>query len=75
MLIQLLAKTGASYKKLSMSAKTETTVTYDRSARSLADYFSGIGPRLEDIELAFCLAPTRVDPVVLEIGCGDGRER
>jgi SAM-dependent methyltransferase len=57
-----------------MSTKSETTLTYDKSARMLADYFTGIGSRSADIDLAFSLAPTQSNPSVLEIGCGDGRD-
>jgi SAM-dependent methyltransferase len=53
--------------------KQITIDTYNNSAKELAEYFRGIGSRIEDIELAIKLSG--VDkPDVLEIGCGDGRD-
>jgi predicted TPR repeat methyltransferase len=54
--------------------RQDTINTYNFSARALAEYFRGIGPRVEDINLAFELADNPVDARVLEIGCGDGRD-
>lgn len=53
----------------------ETLNTYNRSAKELSKYFSGIGPRLKYIEEALELAG-KIDGtgVVLELGCGDGRD-
>lgn len=52
-----------------------TTIdTYDRSAKGLAEYFKGIGPRIEDIERGLTLAKASTDARVVEIGCGDGRD-
>ncbi|MBP7807414.1 class I SAM-dependent methyltransferase [Candidatus Saccharibacteria bacterium] len=52
----------------------KTIETYDASAEQLADYFKGIGPRVDDIERAIDLADTNTDLRVVEIGCGDGRD-
>lgn len=55
------------YKKL-------TVDTYNKSAKELAEYFRGIGPRTDDIKRAIELAGNPKDPSILEIGCGDGRD-
>lgn len=57
-----------------MDWNTKTIETYDTSAKALADYFRGIGPRAKDIELALELAGAMQDARVIEIGCGDGRD-
>jgi len=54
--------------------KQRTIDTYNNSARELAAYFKGIGSRVDDIEQVLSLAPERVNPTVIEIGCGDGRD-
>lgn len=51
-----------------------TIETYDRSARALADYFKGIGPRVADIRRGLELACAADEARVVEIGCGDGRD-
>jgi SAM-dependent methyltransferase len=51
-----------------------TVDTYNKSAKELAEYFRGIGPRTDDINKAFELAGNPYEPKVLEIGCGDGRD-
>ncbi|MEJ0073282.1 MAG: class I SAM-dependent methyltransferase [Candidatus Saccharibacteria bacterium] len=51
-----------------------TIDTYNHSADKLADYFAGFGSRVTDIDRAFELAGNPVQPTVLEIGCGDGRD-
>ena len=48
--------------------------TYNKSAKELAEYFRGIGPRVKYIELAFTAAGNPKNARVLEIGCGDGRD-
>jgi SAM-dependent methyltransferase len=50
------------------------TEIYDESADELSDYYDRIGPRYGDIELAFADAGNPENPVVLEIGCGNGRD-
>lgn len=55
-------------------AHKETIETYDRSARKLAEYFAGIGARIDDIERALQLANATNDAKVVEAGCGDGRD-
>lgn len=47
---------------------------YDDSAQKLAEYFSGIGSRIEDIERALKLANKNNGARVIEVGCGDGRD-
>ncbi len=56
------------------STRQETIDTYNKSARELAEYFNGIGPRVKYIEKAFELAGNPVHPRVVEIGCGNGRD-
>jgi SAM-dependent methyltransferase len=52
----------------------KTIKTYDDSARAIGEYFSGIGPRVADIDLVFTLADDGKNARVVEIGCGDGRD-
>lgn len=54
--------------------RQQTIDTYNKSAKELAEYFKGIGPRNEDIDRAFDLAGEPQSARVLEIGCGDGRD-
>jgi SAM-dependent methyltransferase len=54
--------------------RQKTVDTYNRSAKELAEYFQGIGPRNHDIEKGFELIGNISNPKVLEIGCGDGRD-
>jgi SAM-dependent methyltransferase len=56
-----------------VDSETRTKQTYDQSAAGLADYFAGIGPRNKDIDIAFELV-NKTQPIVLELGCGDGRD-
>lgn len=56
-----------------MENKTQTIKTYNESARALAERFDRIGARIAEIEETF--APlNKEQPVVLEIGCGNGRD-
>ena len=55
-----------------MADKDQTIKTYDRSAKSLADYFAGIGSRVADIDVAMAFAGYPDAPKIFEIGCGDG---
>jgi SAM-dependent methyltransferase len=48
--------------------------TYNKSAKELAEYFQGIGPRVRYIDSAFKAAGNPQDAIVVEIGCGDGRD-
>lgn len=58
-----------------MSDHGETLQAYDQHASEFADYFKGIGPRVDDIKLALELAGKSDGTAdVLEIGCGDGRD-
>lgn len=54
--------------------RQQTIDTYNSSAEALAEYFSGIGPRVKYIDTALRLAGEPEAPRVLEIGCGDGRD-
>lgn len=51
-----------------------TIDTYNKSAVEMAEYFAGIGSRTDDIDKAIELAGSPEQPVILEIGCGDGRD-
>lgn len=51
-----------------------TKKTYEESAKSLAEYFSSLDAREDDIERAFDLVGGTQDSAVLELGCGDGRD-
>lgn len=57
-----------------MNWKEKTVETYNKSAKELAEYFRGIGSREKDIDLAIKLAGQPNNPMILEIGCGDGRD-
>ena len=57
---------------LSMHQKTRDTYNY--SAGSLSKHYDEIGPRDGDINLAFMLAGNPGNAVVLELGCGNGRD-
>lgn len=57
-----------------MNLRQQTVDTYNKSAKELAEYFRGIGPRTDDIDLAIRLAGNSENPKILEIGCGDGRD-
>lgn len=54
--------------------RQQTVDTYNRSARELAEYFRGIGPRAKYIDMAFRAAGNPINAKVVEIGCGDGRD-
>jgi SAM-dependent methyltransferase len=51
-----------------------TISTYDKSAAELADYFAGIGSRVDLIEDALHMADAPDNARVVEVGCGDGRD-
>ena len=51
-----------------------TRKVYDQSAEELSRYYDKIGPRDGDIDLAFAIAGNPENAVVLEIGCGNGRD-
>jgi SAM-dependent methyltransferase len=51
-----------------------TIDTYNLAADALANYFDSIGPRQQDVDLAFKLAGNPKDARVLELGCGNGRD-
>ncbi len=59
---------------VTMDWHAQTIDTYNSSAEQLAQYFSGIGARTDDIDLAFKLADRGDEARVIEIGCGDGRD-
>jgi SAM-dependent methyltransferase len=53
----------------------ETIKVYDKAATELAEHFAGVGPRINDIEIALKLAKMPPNSAkVIEIGCGDGRD-
>lgn len=54
--------------------RQQTIITYNNSAKELAEYFKGIGSREDDIELALRLANSPTGARVIEVGCGDGRD-
>ncbi len=56
-----------------MDNKSQTLDTYNRSAQAMADKFNAIGPRVRDIAQVFSYIP-KPEPVVFEIGCGNGRD-
>lgn len=51
-----------------------TRDTYSKSAASLSEHYDEIGPREGDIDLALALAGNPENAVVLELGCGNGRD-
>lgn len=57
-----------------MDYRKITVDTYNKSAPALAQYFQGIGSRIFDIDKAFELIGDKVNPTIVEIGCGDGRD-
>ncbi len=57
-----------------MNAHELTIDTYNRSAPKLAEYFQGIGPRVDDIELALELSGNPKLARTVEVGCGAGRD-
>ena len=58
-----------------MDWKTQTVKVYNEAAKELAEYFKGIGARIDDIELGLKLAHVdKNNARVVEIGCGDGRD-
>lgn len=56
-----------------MDLKQQTIDTYNATARAMAEKFSGLGARVEDIDRGF-LYCEKENPFVLEIGCGNGRD-
>ncbi len=56
-----------------MDLKQQTIETYNKSAKALADKFDSLGVRVSDIDETFKLVE-KENPVVLEIGCGNGRD-
>ena len=54
--------------------RQETVDTYNKSAKELAEYFRGIGPRVKYMDMAFDAVGNPESAKVLEIGCGDGRD-
>jgi len=52
----------------------KTRDTYHKSAALLSQHYDEIGPREGDIGLAFALAGNPENALVLELGCGNGRD-
>lgn len=57
-----------------MDWNAKTIDTYDSSATELAEYFKGIGARVDDIDMGIQLCGTKENVKAVEIGCGDGRD-
>ena len=58
-----------------MTTDNQTIETNNKSEEKLAEYFKGVGPRTEHIELALELAGVSDGSGhVVEIGCGDARD-
>lgn len=56
-------------------ADRTTIETYDNHAQEFADYFRSIKTgRVDDVAKAFELLGAKLNPNVVEIGCGDGRD-
>jgi SAM-dependent methyltransferase len=53
---------------------SKTIESYDKHAKELAEYFKGIGPRVNYIVQALELAGNPEHARVVEVGCGDGRD-
>lgn len=58
----------------SPNQRQSTIDTYNESADRLREYFRGIGPRENHIDLALELSESGPNPRIIEIGCGDGRD-
>lgn len=57
-----------------MDWNAKTISTYDDSASELAEFFKGVGARVDDIERGIQLCGAKDNIHVVEIGCGDGRD-
>lgn len=57
-----------------MDWQKQNNKVYNESAEKLAEYFAGIGPRIDDIERGLELAGKKDGAKVIELGCGDGRD-
>lgn len=56
-----------------MNKKQQTIDTYNATAGLMAEKFTGIGARVNDIIQAFSYVQ-KFAPKVVEIGCGNGRD-
>lgn len=59
---------------MDLEARAQTIKTYTESAQSLAEYYDRTDPRSDDIDKAMSLWGRQYPPVVVEIGCGSGRD-
>lgn len=59
---------------LNMDWHEQNVKVYNDSAEEIAEYFRGIGPRIDDIERGLGLAGKKNGAKVIELGCGDGRD-
>lgn len=50
-----------------------TIKTYNQNAEAYAHKFAGVGSRIRDVERVFQIWG-KPNPIVLELGCGDGRD-
>jgi len=57
-----------------MDWNAETIKTYNESANELAEYFNGVGARIDDIQRGIQLCGSHDALHAVEIGCGDGRD-
>lgn len=57
-----------------MDSYEETRETYNRSAYALTERYVSAGARSKHIDAIFEFAGNPVNPFVLEIGCGNGRD-
>ncbi len=56
-----------------MNKKIQTINTYNNSAKLLAEKFDSLGARTDNIEEVINLVK-KINPSILEIGCGNGRD-
>lgn len=57
-----------------MSKDLKTISVYDKFPQQFSEYFSGIGPRVNDIKKALSFLGNKKKIRSVEIGCGDGRD-
>jgi SAM-dependent methyltransferase len=60
-------------EKNRLEERSATIQTYIQSGNQLAEYYDSLGPRIDDIDRAIELWGDRL-PVVVEVGCGCGRD-